>query len=74
MVPYNKRFVEGHLKKSKLKATCYQDLELKKAPLTEDGIPMLVLIDHNGKVLMKDWELETMLKKIDEAVNAASKK
>ena len=73
-MPYNKRLVEGNLKKSKIKATCYQGLQLKKAPLTEDGIPLIVLIDHNGKVLAQNWELEGMEEKIDTAVKAASKK
>jgi len=74
MVPYNKRLVEGNIKKAKLTATCYQDLQLKKAPLTEDGIPLIVLIDHSGKVLAQNWELEGMEEKIDEAVKATSKK
>lgn len=73
-VPYNKRFVEGHLKKSKLKATCYQDLHLKKAPIPEDGIPSIILFDHTGKILAQNWELEGMEEKIDEAVKAASNK
>lgn len=74
LVPYNKRMVEGNLKKAKLKATCFQDLQLKKVPLTEDGIPLITLIDHTGKILIQNWELEGMEEKIDEAVKAASKK
>lgn len=74
VVPFNKKAVLGNLKKTKIKAACYQDLKLKKAPLTEDGIPLIVLIDHNGKVLAQNWELEGMEKKIAEAVKAVTKK
>jgi len=74
MVNYNKRLVEGNLKKAKLKATCFQGFQMTKAPLTEEGIPLIVLIDHTGKVIMQDWELESMYDKIDAAVKAATEK
>ena len=70
VVPFNKRAVLGSLKKGKSKAVCYQDLKLKKAPLTEDGIPHVVIFDHKGKIIEQDFEIEDLEKKIAKLVKA----
>ena len=70
VVAYNKRAVLGSLKKTKVKFSCYQGLHLKKAPLTEDGIPHIVIFDHTGKIIEQDWEIEDLDKKIDKLVKA----
>ena len=66
--------VEGNIKKSKIKANCYQDLTLKKAPLTEDGIPLIVIFDHEGNIFEQDWEIEDLDKKMAKLIKAAEKK
>lgn len=74
MVNYNKKFVDGYLKKAKLKATSFQNFQLKKAPLSDEGVPHLILFDHNGKIVEQDWEIEDLDKKVEKLVKAASKK
>ena len=74
VVPFNKRAVLGNLKKTKIKAACYQDLKLKKAPLTEDGIPHIVIFDHQGKIIEQDFEIEELDKKIKKLIKAIDKK
>ena len=71
---YNKRAVEGTLKKVKVKMSCYQDLKLKKAPVPEDGIPHVVIFDHKGKIVEQDFEIEDLEKKIAKLVKATEKK
>lgn len=74
VVPYNQKAVEGTLKKVKVTMSCYQDLHLKKAPLTEDGIPHIVIFDHNGKIIEQDFEIEDLEKKIEKLVKAIDSK
>ena len=73
VVPYNRRAVQGTLKKTKIKAVCYQDLKLTKAPIPEDGIPHIIIFDHNGKIIEQDFEIENLDKKIENLVKEASK-
>lgn len=74
MVNYNKKFVDGYLKKAKLKVTSFQSFQITKAPLSDEGVPHLILFDHNGKIVEQDWEIEGLDKKVEKLVKEASKK
>ena len=67
VVPYNKRAIEGILKKTKVKFPVYQSLILSKAKPTE-GIPFVVLFDQNGKIVEQDFEIEDLKKKIENLI------
>lgn len=60
---YNKKAVQGIIKKTKIKIPVYQGLMLSKAKPTE-GIPYVVLFDSKGNIVDQDWEIEDLEKKI----------
>ena len=68
-VPYNKKAIEGILKKSKAKFPVYQQLFLSKAKPV-DGIPHVILFDAKGKIVEQDWEIENLEEKIKKLLEA----
>ena len=64
---YNKKAIDGILKKSKATFTNYQQLMLKKA-LPEDGLPHVVLFDKNGKVVEKGEKIQALEQKIEKLI------
>ena len=69
---YNKRAIEGILKKNKITFPVYQKLFLKKAPPV-DGIPHVILFDQEGKIVEQDFEIENLEEKIKKLISADKK-
>jgi hypothetical protein len=66
--PYDKKIIDGILGKNKVTFPSYQQVRLKSAPC--DGLPTMVLFDHDGNIVEKGY-LRDLDSKVKGLVKAA---